>query len=312
MVSVVSDSVMQECRLCPRGCGVNRSSGQTGFCGAGAEMKIYRYGPHFGEEPPVSGTKGSGTVFFSHCTLKCIYCQNYSWSQEGEGALYTTEQLAEILVELADAGCHNWNMVSPTCWLPYIGDAVEMAHDAGYHLPIVYNSSGFECLESLNYVAEWVNVFLVDLRYSRKNTATDGSNAGNYVNIARKAILKMYDLVGNLVTDDAGIAQSGIICRLLILPGKAEEVVDNLYWLAENIGNDVSISVMEQYLPTYKAVTDKRYADWNRRISRSEYELVCEVVEKLGFSNGWMQDFAGESDAELLGFNMQSGSGINK
>ncbi len=159
------------CQLCPRGCGVNRAEGQVGFCGAGAEMMIYRYGLHNGEEPPVSGDNGSGTVFFSNCTLKCIYCQNYPWSQNGEGTAYTVEELSAILIELAEQGCHNWNMVSPTCWIPQITAALQLAKNAGYDLPVVYNSSGFESLETLNYVADWVSMFLVDLRYAEKESA---------------------------------------------------------------------------------------------------------------------------------------------
>ena len=297
------------CTLCPRECGINRADGKVGFCGAGAESVIYRYGPHNGEEPPVSGTNGSGTVFFSNCTLKCVYCQNYPWSQGGEGTLYSVEQLSAILIELAEQGCHNWNMVSPTCWIPQITAALQLANDSGYKLPVVYNSSGFESLETLNYVSNWVSLFLVDLRYAEKESAKDGSKAVNYVEIARQAVVRMWELAGPLVVDDAGIAESGIICRFLILPGRADEVIENLRWLADTVGTEVPVSIMAQYLPVYQAVSGK-HPSWDRRINRAEYNLVCEEVERLGFDTGWIQEFDSEVDADLLGCKMKSGSGI--
>lgn len=297
------------CKLCPHKCGVNRSEGNVGFCGAGADMMIYRYGLHNGEEPPVSGITGSGTVFFSNCTLKCIYCQNYPWSQGGEGKTYTAEQLSAILVELAGQGCHNWNMVSPTCWIPQITTALQLVKNKGYNLPVVYNSSGFECVETLNYVADWVSLFLVDLRYAEKGSAKTGSNALNYVEVARRAIVKMWELAGPLVVNNKGIAESGVICRFLIMPRCAGEVVENLRWLAATIGTEVPVSIMSQYLPAYK-VTAGEYPEWDRRIEKDEYNLVCNEVEKLGFDTGWIQDFDSEVDADLLGYKMKSGSGV--
>lgn len=299
----------ESCKLCPRECGVNRAKGNVSFCGAGADTVIFRYGSHDGEEPPISGVKGSGTVFFSNCTLKCIYCQNYPWSQDGEGTEYTVAQLSAILIELAEQGCHNWNMVSPTCWIPQITAALQLAKESGYDLPVVYNSSGFESLETLNYVADWVSLFLVDMRYAEKESARVGSKAVDYVEIARQAVVKMWELAGPLTVDDAGIAESGVVCRFLILPERAGEVVDNLRWLAKTIGTEVPVSIMSQYLPVYQAVSGK-YNTWDRRINRAEYDLVCDEVDRLGFNTGWIQEFDSEVDADLLGFKMKSGSGI--
>ncbi|MCK5528544.1 MAG: radical SAM protein, partial [Kiritimatiellae bacterium] len=262
-----------------------------------------------GEEPPISGANGSGTVFFSSCTLKCIYCQNYPWSQGGEGTVYSVEQLASILIELAEQGCHNWNMVSPTCWIPQIEAALQLAKQSGYELPVVYNSSGFESLETLKSVADWVSLFLVDLRYAEKESAKIGSKAVNYVEIARQAVVKMWAIAGPLVVNDDGVAESGVICRLLILPERADEVVQNLRWLAETIGTEMPVSIMAQYLPLYQAASGE-YQSWGRRINRAEYDLVCDEVERLGFDTGWIQEFDNEVDTDLLGCKMKSGSGI--
>lgn len=292
------------CRMCPRQCGVDRTAGQLGFCAADNKMKIYRYGPHFGEEPPLVGQKGSGTVFFSHCTLACAYCQNYPWSQEHQGNEYTSESLAEILIELAQQGCHNWNLVSPTSWLPDVIQGVELAKKTGFSVPIVYNTSGFECKKGLESMFNFVDIFVTDLRYSSDKTALELSKCGNYVQTARDALMKMVENVGMLKCDEDGIAQTGVVCRLLILPGRHQETIDNLHWLKNTIGNDIHISLMSQYTPAYHA---NRFAEMGRMISREEYDAVCAVVEELEFYNGWIQEYIPESgtDEELVGYNMR-------
>ncbi len=289
------------CTLCPRRCGVNRNAGDRGFCGAGGRAEVFTCGAHHGEEPPVSGTRGSGTVFFSRCTLRCIYCQNYRFSQSGEGREYETSGLAGLLRSLQVTGCHNWNFVSPTPWLPFIHDAVEQLDRDGVSLPVVYNTSGFENTGTIAGLGGLVDIYLTDLRYADEKTARAASGSGDYARLARESLLEMWRQAGPLELDDDGIAVAGTICRLLILPGHAGEAVDNLRWLADNIGTDIAVSVMAQYTPTHRAAGDP----WGRRISIGEYEAVRDAVEELGFENGWVQEFEGETSKELMGFNMK-------
>ncbi|MBM4148001.1 MAG: radical SAM protein [Lentisphaerae bacterium] len=263
---------------------------------------MFRFGAHNGEEPPVSGSRGSGTVFFSRCTLECLYCQNHPWSQGGEGAQTDAAGLAGMFRLLRDEGCHNWNLVSPTPWLPMIEAAIdEVRGDAAGSLPVVYNTSGFERPEVLERYAGLADVYLTDMRYSRPETAAEGSGRADYAQAARAALLKMIELRGQLVVDGNGLALSGLICRLLVLPGRADEAQENLRWLAAEAGTGVAISVMAQYTPAHRA---PGLPGWNTRVGRAEYEAVCSTVEELGFENGWMQEWGGESPTELIGYNM--------
>ena len=293
------------CRLCPRACGVDRLSGRRGYCGARVQSRVFRHGPHFGEEPPLSGTRGSGTVFFSHCTLRCLYCQNYPWSQQAQGEDLEEAQLTEILRQLAARGCHNWNLVSPTPWLPQIRAALAPLFRDGIRLPIIYNSSGFESPETLTAFRELADVALVDLRYAVNDTAAEASDCAAYVEASRSALEWFWRNLGPLQTDANGIAERGVICRVLVLPGHADEAVANLHWLAEKIGTELHVSVMSQYTPVYGAL---QKAGWNRRVTAAEYARVTDAIETLGFDCGWVQEFEdGASPAELLGCNMPAG-----
>jgi len=293
---------LSKCELCPRRCGVDRTSGKTGFCKGGGVAEVFRYAAHPGEEPPISGINGSGTIFFSRCTLKCVYCQNFPWSQEGKGGRYGAEELARVFEELREVGCHNWNVVSPTPWLPMIRTAVAAAKRSGKSLPLVYNTSGFENPEILEEFRDVANVYLTDLRYSNEESAQEGSGSSLYVKFARAALEKMWKLAGPLKTNEDGVAVSGTICRMLVLPGRANEAIDNLRWMAETIGNEISLSLMAQYLPLYKAGS---LESWNRRITLEEYTMVCEEAERLGFSEGWIQEFGGAAPSHLIGHEMK-------
>jgi putative pyruvate formate lyase activating enzyme len=293
---------LSKCELCPRRCGVDRTSGKTGFCKAGEKTEIFRYGPHHGEEPPLSGTNGSGTIFFSRCTLQCLYCQNFPWSQEGKGDKYSVEELARIFEELRMQGCHNWNLVSPTPWLPMIGQALAAAKRSGEKLPLVYNTSGFERPEMLEEFKDVADVYLTDLRYSREESAHEGSGSPLYVKSARAALETMWKIAGPFKVNADGVAVSGTICRILVLPGRANEAVDNLRWMAEAVGTDISLSLMAQYLPLYKA---DPLESWNRRITLEEYTTVCDEAERLGFSEGWTQEFGGAAPSHLIGHEMK-------
>lgn len=290
------------CDLCPNMCGANRLGGQFGFCEAGAEAEIFSQGPHHGEEPSLSGSRGSGTVFFSRCTMKCIYCQNYPWSQQKEGEKYTQNKLTATLADLAKKGCHNWNLVSPTPWMPIIVKSLKELRQDGLWLPVVYNTSGFERVQVLEKFSDYIDIYLTDLRYASEHTAREGSGVRGYVGAARAALEKMWELAGPLQLDEHGIATGGVICRLLILPGRAEEAAGNLRWIAERFEGKIHVSLMAQYHPAYKATNTN---GWNRKITRKEYDLVVGQMEKLGIDNGWVQEFEGETPSHLLGFRMK-------
>ena len=296
-----------KCELCPRKCEVDRKGGQRGFCGTGTDVRMFRWGAHHGEEPPISGERGSGTLFFSHCTLACLYCQNFTWSQERKGTDLNVEELAKIMQELAEQGCHNWNLVAPTPWLPQILAAREFVKNAGFQLPFVYNTSGFERIEVVEAYRVLADVVLTDLRYSNPVTAAEASGSADYVQCARDFVKWAWENVGDVETDAEGIARKGTICRLLVLPGKADEAIGNLEWLARNVGTEISVSLMAQYTPVHKALS---LPDWNRKVSREEYARVTDCLESLGFENGWVQELEEEragNSGDLLGCEMPEG-----
>ncbi len=297
---------MTHCTLCPRECGVDRAAGERGFCRAGTLPRIFRYGPHFGEEPPLTGERGSGAIFFSHCTLNCIYCQNHPWSQGGQGEDLSVQELRGIFSQIYDKGCHNWNLVSPTPWLPWIAEAVRPLIRAGKSLPFVYNTSGFESQKSLCAYRELADIALIDLRYASRQSALEGSGAGEYVECARAAFDWFWNALGPLATDARGIASRGVICRILALPGRIDEAIANLEWIAARAGSGVHVSVMSQYTPVHAALTAP---GWNTAVHRREYERLTEAAADLGFENGWIQEFDEQTPADLLGQAMPSGEG---
>jgi putative pyruvate formate lyase activating enzyme len=267
---------------------------------------VYRYGAHHGEEPPVSGTHGSGTVFFSRCTLRCLYCQNYPWSQEGRGEVYGDEALAGVFRELTAEGCHNVNLVSPTPWLPQIAAALDRTAGLGERPRVVYNTSGYERSETLAWFGGRVDIFLTDLRYADPASAQAGSGRADYVDVARAALVEMWRLSGPLRIDADGVGERGTICRILVLPERAGEAVENLRWIAATLGTEVPVSVMSQYTPAYLAVGR---AGWSRRVTSAEYALVSAEAERLGFTQGWIQDFEQAPETDLAGFRMRPGKG---
>jgi len=299
--------MLTSCDLCPRECHVDRLSGKTGYCKAGMNPRVFRHGPHFGEEPPISGVRGSGTIFFSHCTLRCIYCQNHPWSQANQGEDLTIEDLRELFKGIALRGCHNWNLVSPTPWLPQIKEAVKPLIQAGISLPFVYNTSGFESPKVLAAFSELIDIALVDLRYATAEVASEGSDAAHYVEASRQTFQWFWQRLGPLVTNEEGLAKKGVICRILALPGRIEEAIANLHWLADTVGTEVAVSVMSQYTPVHVACQRE---GWNRKVSPDEYTRLTDVAEELGFENGWIQDFEGDAPSDLLGQAMPAGEGV--
>ena len=284
------------CELCPRRCGR-----RPGFCGAGDVPRVFRWGPHFGEEPPLTGERGSGCVFFSRCTMKCLYCQNSPWSWRGEGADKAIPELTAIFRELAVKDrVENWNLVSPTPYLPFIREAVKPLLDEGIRLPFVWNSSGYERVETLEEYRELCDWALFDLRYSRNETALAASAAPGYVEAARAAIRWAWNRA-------TGQPDNRTIVRILVLPGHADEAIENLAWLATELSNEIPVSVMSQFTPAYKALETPPF---DRGVTEEEYETVTEAAADFGFENGWIQGF-GAADPKLafLGENMPAAHG---
>ena len=284
--------MIEKCELCPRKCGK-----RPGFCGAGQVPRVFRWGPHFGEEPPLTGERGSGCVFFSRCTMKCLYCQNSPWSWRGEGADKTIPELTEIFRELAVKDrVENWNLVSPTPYLPFVRAAVKPLLDEGIRLPFVWNSSGYERVETLEEYSDLCDWALFDLRYSRNETALAASGAPDYVEASRAAVKWAWG------------RDQGLIVRILVLPGHADEAIENLAWLATELSNEVPVSVMSQFTPAYRALQTPPF---DRGVTEDEYASVTEAAADFGFENGWIQGFgAADPKLALLGENMASDHGV--
>jgi len=299
MVLMISDTELQKridaaygllasCRVCPRECGVDRlKNDKLGFCRSGLNPVISSVSPHYGEEPPLSGTKGSGTVFFTNCNLRCVYCQNYPISQLGNGEERTTGELACQMLWLQEQGCHNLNLVTPTHFVPQILKALGIARERDFNLPIVYNTSGYESMETLRLLDGIVDIYLPDMRYSDNAAAMKYSIAPDYPEINRAAIKEMYRQVGNLVLDEEGIAKQGLIIRHLVLPGNIAGTEGVMKFLAGEISKDVTISLMSQYFPAYRA---RKFNEINRRITTEEYEKAYQIMLKYGLENGWIQN----------------------
>ncbi len=282
----IAYSYLDSCRLCPRECGVNRLKGEKGFCGVDARLWVSSYGPHYGEEPPLSGNNGSGTIFFTYCNLKCVYCQNYTISQLGDGDTVSEEDLANMMLYLQRLGCHNINLVTPTHFLPQILSALTIALERGFNLPVVYNTSGYERVEILKLLDGIVDIYLPDMRYSSDEYAVRYSSAPRYPEVNRLAVKEMYRQVGNLILDERGIAKRGIIIRHLVMPEDISGTEDVLKFIAEEISKDTYISLMAQYRPEYKA---RNIYPLNRRITREEYKRALEIAKNLGLRNVWTQ-----------------------
>ena len=302
-----AQNAMRRCTLCPRLCGADRLAGRTGVCGAGSEVKVFRWGPHFGEEPPISGTRGSGTVFFSHCPLGCIYCQNHPWTAGGRGQVVGTTGLAGILSDLAAKGCHNWNLVTPEPWMPCIREAVRLARSAGAGIPTVCNTSGYARVETAAEYRELCDIALVDLRYASARCASEASRAPDYPETARAFVRWCCEKLGPLRLDENGIASGGTVIRLLVLPGRADEAVESLRWIRNECGAEIPLSLMSQYTPVHAALGAP---GWDRTITEEEFARVTDEAARLGLEEGWTQPWGSAAgDDAMLGQNMAPGEG---
>lgn len=283
-----ADTIASSCRLCPHRCGVNRHKGEKGWCRAPAEMVISSIFPHHGEEPPVSGTRGSGTIFFSHCTLRCIFCQNYQISHEGDGDRFRPAQVAERMMELQRSGCHNVNLVTPTHFLPWILRAVREAADMGLEIPIVYNCGGYELEESLGLLHGIVDIFLPDMKYGEDAAGHALCGVRDYVKVNREAIRCMFRQVGPLKLDGQRIGVRGLLIRHLVLPNNfvfSEKIAEFLG--ATFDPDDITISLMAQYQPLYRASSLPAI---NRRITEDEYGRAKAAFVTRGFP-GFYQEY---------------------
>ncbi len=271
-------SMLQGCRLCPRECGVDRTAEEVGFCRTGSTAIVSSWGPHFGEEPPLVGSGGSGTIFFTYCNLGCLYCQNYAISHLGEGSEMSTEALASVMLELQALGCHNINLVTPTHQVPMILEALERAIEGGLNIPIVYNCGGYESIETLKILEGIIDIYMPDFKYSDPNVARKYSLAEDYPEVAKKAIKEMHRQVGDLVIEDS-IAVRGLLVRHLVLPDDLAGTEEVMRFLAEEISPNTYVNVMDQYYPCYKAFD---IPPLDRRITLEEYKKAGEAALKAG------------------------------
>jgi putative pyruvate formate lyase activating enzyme len=278
---------LAECRLCPHACGVDRTAGETGRCRAGAVARVFRHMAHPGEEPPISGRRGSGVIFASHCTMSCCYCQNYRMSQLDEGTDRSPAEIAGMMRALADAGCHNLNLVSATQFLPAFLEALRLAARDGVRLPVVWNTSSYECAGTLALLDGVVDVYLADLRYTDPEAARLCSAAPDYVAVSRGALLEMKRQVGDLVLDANGLAVRGLIVRHLVLPSGLSGTAEAMRFVARELGTRTAVSLMSQYYPAWRACD---VPGLGRRLTREEWEGAVLAFEEAGLSEGWIQD----------------------
>lgn len=277
---------MHNCNLCPRNCGADRTISDKGFCLSGEYPKAALASVHKFEEPPISGTRGSGTVFFSGCNLKCVYCQNYTISQENMGKTLTTEELARIFLSQQEKGVHNINLVSSGHFLPKVREALILAKQCGLSIPVVYNSGGYEKAESLKFLEGIVDIYLPDIKYFSSELSAKYSSAPDYFAAASKAVTEMYRQVGKNSFDSEGIMKKGVIIRHLVLPGCRKDSFKILDFIKDNFGDSVYVSLLSQYTPVYKA---KEIKELNRRVTTFEYQSVIDYFFKIGLQYGYMQ-----------------------
>jgi len=282
------------CDLCPHRCGVNRTKGEQGRCRSSFKPRIASANLHRGEEPPISGSMGSGTIFFSGCTLRCVFCQNFPISQQGNGDTISTSELAKRMLSLQKRGAHNINLVTPTHWLPQFLAALWLAIPQGFNLPIVWNSSGYETVEALQLLDGVVSIYLPDMKYNNDTQAVELSGAPGYREINRAALLEMLQQVGQLQMDDNGIAVKGLIVRHLVLPQGRAGSAETLSWITEHLGTDTHIALMSQYFPAHQATSRQ---GMNRSLTSDEYNVAVDALEAAGLQNGWVQELDQERGA---------------
>lgn len=289
-------SSIEKCEICPHNCKVNRLEGKVGRCKATDKVKIALASVHNFEEPCISGTNGSGTVFFSNCNLKCVFCQNYKISQQGLGKEISIEELADIFIEQQNKKVENINLVTPTMYIYHIIEAIKIARKKGLNIPIVYNTNGYENVETIKKLNGYIDIYLPDLKYYDNDLAFKYSGVKNYFENATEAIKEMYNQVGAPVLDENGIMKKGVIIRHLVLPNNLQNSKNVLKWINDNIDNKVFVSVMAQYFPTHRA---KDFPELNRKLTKEEYEEIENFLYSLNLDNGYIQEL-GEHEEEYV------------
>lgn len=289
----------KECKLCARMCGVNREAGTVGYCKASDKVRIARADLHMWEEPPISGSRGSGTVFFSGCSLGCIYCQNREISRNAVGREVSDDELVEIFLKLKEKGAHNINLVTPTHFVPSIISAVSDARARGLDIPIVYNTSSYEREETVELLRGTVDVWLPDLKYYKSDTAKRYSNASDLPEVSRRAIAKMVDIAGAPSFDTDGIMLRGVIVRILLLPSHLAEAKLNLKYLYDTYGDKIYISLMSQYTPF-----GNMPKPLDRRVTVAEYDELVSYAERIGVKNAYIQERESASESFIPPFDV--------
>jgi putative pyruvate formate lyase activating enzyme len=292
----------KNCLLCPRKCGINRSTGQTGVCGVSSEIKVARAALHYWEEPCISGKRGSGAVFFSGCSLHCVFCQNREISDGKEGKVISKERLSDIFMELADKGANNINLVTPGQYIPDIVWAVNNAKSRGMKLPIIYNTSGYENVTELKLLEDIVDVYLPDFKYMDSTLSAMYSRAKDYPSVAKQALSEMVRQLPDVVIDDAtGLIQKGVIVRQLLLPGHVNDAKAVLKYLYDTYHDHVYISMMSQFTP----IALKDYPEINRTVTRREYERLVDYALEIGITNAFIQEGDVAKDSFIPAFDCE-------
>ena len=288
--------LLKKCEICPHKCKVNRLNGKIGRCKSSDKVKIALYSTHNFEEPCISGTNGSGTIFFSNCNLNCIYCQNYEISQLGIGKEFTIEELADIMIKQQEKNVENINLVTPTSFTVQIIEAIKIARKKGLKLPIVYNTNGYENIETIQMLQGFVDIYLPDLKYYYPKLGEKYSNVKNYFEITTKAIKEMIKQVGAPQFDENGLLKKGVIIRHLVLPNHIDNSKKVLKWIKENVDKKAMVSIMAQYFPTYKAKEDIKL---NRKLTKEEYQEISNYIYDIDLENGYIQEL-GEHEEEYV------------
>jgi putative pyruvate formate lyase activating enzyme len=276
--------LITECRICPNECFARRAEGETGECHSTNEVIISSAGPHYGEEPPLVGSFGSGTIFFTNCNLSCEFCQNFDISHEGVGEKISTEDLAILMLQLQQRGCHNINLVTPTHFAPQIIQSLTLAVEKGLEIPLVYNCGGYESVETLKLLEDIVDIYMPDIKYSVNENALKYSGVQNYWQIVKEAVTEMHRQVGDLKISKRGFAQRGLLIRHLVLPNDISGSKAIIDFVADDISKETYLNIMDQYHPAYQA---SKYKELNRRITASEYREIVEYALRRGVRRGF-------------------------
>ncbi len=282
--------LLESCQICPRNCKVNRLKDEKGFCHTGLKPKVYSFMAHQGEEPPISGEKGSGTIFFANCNMGCLYCQNYEFSQLGQGREVDSDELADIMLKLQGMECHNVNFVTPTHVMPQILKALLIAIPKGLKIPLVYNTSGYELAGIIKLIDGIIDIYLCDMRYFDSEKSLKYSTALDYPEYNQEAVKEMHRQTGIAAINEKGIIERGLVIRHLVLPNNVSGTKGIMRFIANELSKESYISLMSQYLPYYKAREEKEIM---RRLTQEEYNEAKKAMEESGLYNGWVQESYG-------------------